>query len=297
MIPPLSTCNSPPIMFAAVLKHYWAQQLDVAKADVCVVSILPCTAKKHEGDRPEFQDEDGSRHIDYVLTTREFGHMLRHKQIPMASLPVAEFDDPLGKSTGAAAIFGATGGVMEAAVRTVYEIVTGKEMPKLELEDVRGLQGIKECTISLQHPDGTGIDKNLRLAVASGIGNARQLLSRMEAGEAEYDFIQVMACPGGCIGGGGQPKSKDPLVLLKRMQAIYDIDEAKTIRKSHENPDIQKLYNDYFEKPNSHLAHDLLHTRYNDISHVTTPSYTVFERTKKIQEQNGKKQQSERTRG
>lgn len=276
LIPHLSSCKSPQMMMGAVVKHYWAKKMGLRPEDVCLVGVMPCTAKKHETERAEFRDEAGMYDCDMVITTREFGHLLRHKKIPMPSLTPSEFDNPLGEGSGAAVLFGATGGVMEAALRTAYELSTGEPLPVLELGAVRGVKGIKEATVKLPVNATTvkagTAGKEIRVAVASGIGNARHLLQRMQAGEAHYDFVEVMACPGGCIGGGGQPKTHDPEAVLKRMGAIYQIDKDAPLRRSHENASIQRLYADFLGEPGGELAHRLLHTRYTDHSLDTQPS-------------------------
>eukprot|EP00887_Chlorella_sp_A99_P003926 scaffold11.g3926.t1 len=273
LIPHLSTCRSPQQMHAAVIKSYVAPKLGVAAEDICLVSVMPCTAKKHEAEREELARESAGPDVDYVITTREFGRLLRHARIPLASLPPSQFDSPLGEGTGAGEIFGATGGVMEAALRTAYEMASGQPLPKLEVESIRGLRGVKEAAVTLPPTASPGLaGQELRVAVASGIGNARHLLERMAAGEApQYHFIEVMACPGGCIGGGGQPKTHDPLAVLKRMRGVYSIDEAATLRKSHDNPAVQALYRDFLERPSSPLSHELLHTHYSDRSLATLP--------------------------
>ena len=286
LIPNLSTCKSPQQMMGAIVKRHFAAKLGVKAEDICLVSFMPCTAKKHEAEREEQHRPEEPQDIDYVLTTREFGHLLRYKNIPMPSLEESAFDSPMGASTGAAVIFGATGGVMEAALRTAYEILAGKPLPKLEVDEIRGLRGVKEATVKIPDdapPEVAG--KEIRVAVASGIGNARHLLKAMAEGSApEYHFIEVMACPGGCVGGGGQPKTKDPAAVLKRMGAIYSLDERSALRKSHENPEIKQLYEEFLQEPGGSLSHELLHTHYNDRSHVTVPAYTVAERTAEHEE-------------
>lgn len=283
LIPHLSTAKSPQAMFGAVVKTYWAEKMGIKPEDICLVSVMPCVAKKYEAQRPEMANyiskdqpdhgeghhhlkvEEGAPHVDHVITTRELGAMIRLERIPMASLKPEAYDDPMGIASGAAVLFGNTGGVMEAAVRTVYSVVTGHSMPRLELDQVRGMTGIKEATLSLQPKEG-GPSKQVRIAVANGIANAKALLKKIQAGEAQYEFVEVMTCPGGCIGGGGQPRSKDPLAILKRMQSVYNIDEAATIRESHANPDIQRLYKEYMGQPCSEKSHALLHTTYRDRS-------------------------------
>eukprot|EP00884_Botryococcus_braunii_P007911 jgi/Botrbrau1/17120/Bobra.0157s0021.2 len=278
LIPHLSTCKSPQMMLGAVVKQLWAQKAGVPPEDIVSVSIMPCTAKKHEADLPKFVGPGGARDVDYVLTTREFGRLLRHKHIPLASLPEQAFDSPLGESSGAAELFGATGGVMEAAVRTAYQWATGTQLPDdFKLESARGLAGVKEAELPLRLKDGA--EKVIRIAIASGVGNARALLQRMMDGTSpSYDFIEVMACPGGCIGGGGQPKSHDPLVLLKRMTSIYNIDEKAVVRCSHENKEVQELYRDSLGSPGGPKAHHLLHTSYEDLHMQTVPRYSVPEK-------------------
>ena len=254
----LSSAKSPQQMMGAVIKSYFAQKIGVSPDDILSVSIMPCTAKKDEALRPQ-QFINGKPTVDIVLTTRELARLIRLANIPFASLPEREYDDPLGESTGAGAIFGVTGGVMEAALRTAYELGTGKALPKLEFTEVRGLEGIREATVNF---DG----KELRVAIAHGGSNVRKLVERIIAGEVYYDFVEMMACPGGCIGGGGQPYSLDRDVLKKRAEGIYTIDERSVIRKSHENPSIKRIYEEFFEHPLSHRAHELLHTYYTDRS-------------------------------
>jgi len=254
----LSSAKSPQGMLSALVKTYFAEKLGVSPEDIFHVSIMPCTAKKDEALRKQLI-VNGVPAVDAVLTTRELGKLIKLKKIPFANLPEEDYDDPLGISTGAAALFGVTGGVMEAALRTAYEVATGKTLPKIVFNEVRGLEGIREAEIDI---DG----KKVRVAVAHGLANARKLIEKILAGEVKYNFVEIMACPGGCIGGGGQPYSKDPDILAKRAEAIYTIDELKTIRKSHENPAIKKLYEEYLGEPLSHKAHELLHTHYEDRS-------------------------------
>ena len=254
----LSSAKSPQGMLSALVKTYFAEKLGVSPEDIFHVSIMPCTAKKDEALRKQLI-VNGVPAVDAVLTTRELGKLIKLKKIPFANLPEEDYDDPLGISTGAAALFGVTGGVMEAALRTAYEVATGKTLPKIVFNEVRGLEGIREAEIDI---DG----KKVRVAVAHGLANARKLIEKILEGEVKYNFVEIMACPGGCIGGGGQPYSKDPDILAKRAEAIYTIDELKTIRKSHENPAIKKLYEEYLGEPLSHKAHELLHTHYEDRS-------------------------------
>lgn len=250
----VSTCKSPQQMFGALAKTYYAEKSGIDPKDIVVVSVMPCTAKKYECTRPEMYSS-GYQDVDYVLTTREFGRMLRQAGVDFAALPDGSFDNPLGISTGAAALFGTTGGVMEAALRTVYEVVTGKELTKLEFESVRGLEGIKEAIIDL---DGLPV----KVAVANGLGNARKLMDKIKNGEADYAFVEIMACPGGCIGGGGQPYVTKKETRLARMDAVYQVDEDMPLRKSHENPAIQELYRDFLKEPLGEMSHHLLHTHY-----------------------------------
>lgn len=262
-IPNLSTCKSPNQMQGAVTKTYFAKQNDLDPRDIYVVSVMPCTAKKFEIARPEF-GRDGYRDVDANLTTRELARMIRQAGLDFVHLPDEEFDDMLGESTGAGVIFGVTGGVMEAALRTVVDVLTGEDMPRLEYADVRGLEGIKEATVSV---NGTDIN----VAIVHGTANAAKLLNAIRAGEKTYHFIEVMGCPGGCVTGGGQPivdaRTRyyvDPRAA--RAAATYSEDESMAIRKSHKNPAVQKLYAEFLGEPNSHIAHELLHTTYVDRS-------------------------------
>jgi hydrogenase, Fe-only len=246
----LSTCKSPQQMFGAIAKTYYADKIGIPREDMIVVSIMPCTAKKYERVRPEMKGD-----VDYVLTTRELAKMFKLAGIDLLNLPSEEYDEPLGITTGAAAIFGATGGVMEAALRTAYEVITGKNLERLDFESVRGIEGIKEAVIEI---DGL----KLNVAVVNGLGNARKMLDMIKNGEKDYHFIEFMACPGGCIGGGGQPIPTTKEILSKRMKAIYEIDKSFEIRKSHENPAIQALYKEFLGEPLSEKSHELLHTTY-----------------------------------
>ena len=262
-IPNLSTCKSPNQMQGAVTKTYFAKQNDLDPRDIYVVSVMPCTAKKFEIARPEF-GRDGYRDVDANLTTRELARMIRQAGLDFVHLPDEEFDDMLGESSGAGVIFGVTGGVMEAALRTVVDVLTGEDMPRLEYGDVRGLEGIKEATVNV---NGTDIN----VAIVHGTANAAKLLNAIRAGEKTYHFIEVMGCPGGCVTGGGQPivdaRTRyfiDPRAA--RAAATYSEDESMAIRKSHKNPAVQKLYAEFLGEPNSHLAHELLHTTYVDRS-------------------------------
>lgn len=262
-IPNLSTCKSPNQMQGAVTKTYFAKQNDLDPRDIYVVSVMPCTAKKFEIARPEF-GRDGYRDVDANLTTRELARMIRQAGLDFVHLPEEEFDDMLGESSGAGVIFGVTGGVMEAALRTVVDVLTGEDMPRLEYGDVRGLEGIKEATVSVNGTD-------IKVAIVHGTANAAKLLNAIRAGEKTYHFIEVMGCPGGCVTGGGQPivdaRTRyyvDPRAA--RAAATYSEDESMAIRKSHKNPAVQKLYAEFLGEPNSHIAHELLHTTYVDRS-------------------------------
>jgi len=250
----LSTCKSPQQMFGAVAKTYYAEKTGIDPANIYVVSVMPCTAKKFECQRPEMTDS-GYPDVDAVLTTRELGRMLRESGIKFSDLPEEEYDDPLGISTGAGLIFGATGGVMEAALRTVYEVVTGETLPSLDFTTVRGLEGIKEAEVEMK-------GKKVKVAVAHGLGNARKLLDLIRAGKADYQFIEIMCCPGGCIGGGGQPIPTTREIRQKRIEAIYRADAGMPLRKSHENPAVQTLYKEFLGKPLGEKSHKLLHTHY-----------------------------------
>lgn len=254
----LSTAKSPMEMFAAVIKSYYAEKSGIDKKDIYSVAVMPCTSKKFEASRPEMS-ADGIPDVDASLTTRELARMIKQAGIDFASLPDEEFDLPFGEATGAGVIFGTTGGVMEAAIRTVYEILEKKPLDNLNVEAVRGLDGVKEASLKIA-------GKDVRVAVVHGTKNAKTILEKVKAGE-HYDFIEIMACPGGCINGGGQPivdsatRAKTDVNAL-RAKVLYSEDEAATLRKSHENPYIQKLYKEYFGEPCSHKSHELLHTSY-----------------------------------
>ena len=250
-----SSCKSPHEMFGAVAKSYLCEKLNVKPENMCVVSVMPCVAKKFESARPELE-KNGHSDVDIVITTRELAAMIKEAGIDFVGLEDQEFDNPLGESTGAGAIFGATGGVIEATVRTAYETITGQELQALEFTALRGFDGIKETTVRIG-------DRDVRIAVANGLGNTRKLLNKVRSGEEKFDAIEVMACPGGCIGGGGQPYHHgDISVLKRRAEGIYSIDEGKHLRKSHENPQVKKLYEDYLGEVGGPLAHELLHTSY-----------------------------------
>lgn len=256
----LSSCKSPQQMFGAVAKSYWAEKTGVDPKKVVVVSVMPCTAKKYEINRPD-EAANGMPDVDYVLTTRELAHMINMTGIEFNDLPDEEFDAPLGSGTGAAVIFGATGGVMEAALRTAVEKITGQSAPAVDFREVRGVEGIKEATYKIA---GAG---DVKVAVASGLANARVLLDRVKSGEADYQFIEIMGCPGGCVNGGGQPQVPYSIrnfvdVRAERAKVLYDLDANNPMRKSHENPDVLELYANYLEEPGSEKAHRLLHTTY-----------------------------------
>jgi NADH-quinone oxidoreductase subunit G/NADP-reducing hydrogenase subunit HndD len=273
LLPHLSTCKSPQQMFGAIAKTYYAEKAGLDPATMRLASIMPCTAKKHEARRPEMRgaweywrakrealgeaaDTAAYYDVDWALTTRELARMITRAGIDIERLSEEEFDDPLGKSTGAATIFGTTGGVMEAALRTVYEIVTKSTLPSLDFEAVRGFDGIKMAEVDLA---GTKV----RVAVAHTLKNARVLLDEIAAGKSPYHFIEVMTCPGGCIGGGGQPVHVDQAKRLARNAAIYEEDRSMVLRKSHENPSVKALYAEFLGEPLGHLSHELLHTSYS----------------------------------
>jgi iron-only hydrogenase group A len=252
----LSTCKSPHEMEGAVLKTYYAKKMGINPKDVFVVSIMPCTVKKYESNRNELS-EDNMADVDAVLTTRELVRFFKIAGIEFGDLPEGYFDNPLGESTGAAAIFGTSGGVMEAALRTAYFKLSGKELENLELEAIRGEDGVKEATI----PIG---DLNVNVAVVNGIGNVKRILDEVQNGTSKYHFIEVMTCPGGCINGGGQPIHQQAEKIQKRMKALYQIDNKMKLRRSHENESVKILYKEFLVEPNSHKAHEILHTEYFD---------------------------------
>jgi len=259
LIPHLSTCKSPHQMFGAIIKSYYAEKMGIDPSKIYMVSVMPCIAKKFERARDDMQGA-GYDDVDAVITTRELARMIKQAHIEFAGLEDSGFDDPMGEATGAAAIFGTTGGVMEAALRTVAEKVTGRPLDNINFEDVRGEKGIKKATINL---DG----KEVKVVVASGLKNAQTILEEIKSGNADYQFVEIMACPGGCVMGGGQPirSSKERATIdirSKRAGALYTIDEASTLRKSHENPVLQKIYAEYLGEAGGHKAHELLHTSY-----------------------------------
>jgi iron-only hydrogenase group A len=272
MLDNISTCKSPQQMFGAVAKTYYAEKLGKKAEDIFVVSIMPCTAKKYECKRPEMNDS-GVIDVDVVLTTRELGRMITEAGIDFKSLPDDKMDSPLGLSSGAADIFANTGGVMEAALRTAYEIVTGKPLPfkNLHVKDIVGLEGVKEASITISEtvPDWSFLKgATLKVAVAHGLGNAKKVIERIRSKEAEYHFVEIMACPGGCIGGGGQPRMTTEETRIARIDAIYREDEGKDLRKSHENPDIKQLYDQFLVEPLGKKSHKLLHTKYTPRTRV-----------------------------
>ncbi len=257
-----STCRSPMSMLSALIKTYYAEKAGIDPRDIYVVAIMPCTAKKFEARRPEHYTEYGVPYTDAVLTTRELIWMMKSAGIEMQELKDGDFDSPLGLASGAGDIFGTTGGVMEAALRTAYEKVTGEELHDVEFTQVRAVEGLREATIEIK-------DKKINVGVANGLHNAKVLLDRVKSKEKEYHMIEIMACPGGCIGGGGQPYPPEGTYVLdknltkKRAEALYTIDKGKTLRKSHDNPDIIKLYEEFLGEPLGKMSHKLLHTHYS----------------------------------
>ena len=259
LLPHLSSCKSPHQMFGALIKSYYANKMGINPEKIYTVSVMPCIAKKFERQRPEMQN-DGLWDVDNVITTRELSRMIKQANIEFTKLEDSEFDAPMGEATGAGAIFGTTGGVMEAALRTAQDTLTGKSLDKIEFEQVRGGKGIKKATIEIA-------GKPIKVVAASGLSNARKILDEIKSGKADYQFVEIMACPGGCIMGGGQPikssKTRSEVDVRKlRADSIYSIDERSTIRKSHENPVLKKIYEEYLEEPGSYRAEKLLHTNY-----------------------------------
>ena len=255
----LSSCKSPHEMFGAVIKSYYAEKNNIDPKDIVVVSVMPCVAKKFEAGREEL-GHNGMRDVDIVISTRELARMIKEAGIMFDRLPDEDFDQPFERASGAGVIFGATGGVMEAALRTVAEVLSGESIDNVEYTAVRGTEGIKEATVNIA-------GKDIRVAVAHGLGNARKLLNNIREGKAEYEFIEIMGCPGGCVTGGGQPivssrKLMDINLKAERAKALYTEDANSPIRKSHENPDMKELYDNYFGEPGSHKAHEILHTSY-----------------------------------
>ena len=262
----VSTCKSPQQMFGALAKTYYAQKRGLNPKDIVSVSIMPCTAKKYEADRPEMRSS-GYKDVDYVLTTRELAKMIKQAGISFNKIEDMKYDSIMGNSTGAAVIFGATGGVMEAALRTAYELVTGREVPfeGLNITPVRGMEGVREANVLIENclPEWSFLNGvELKCAVAHGLANAKTLMKNVRDGKAAYHFIEIMACPGGCLGGGGQPIPTSKAIRQKRTEAIYAEDLGMAIRKSHQNPEVIQIYNDFLGKANGHKSHELLHTHY-----------------------------------
>ncbi len=265
MIPNTSTCRSPMQMLSSLTKTYYAEKMGINPEDIYVVAIMPCTAKKFEATRPEHVTENGLPLTDAVLTTRELIWMIKAYGIDFANLPESDFDTPLGYSTGAGDIFGSTGGVMEAALRTAYETITGESSNDIEYKEVRAVEGLREASLDIN-----GITVNV--AVANGLNNAKTILEKVKRGEKEYHILEIMACPGGCVAGGGQPLTDagkyvypmDPVMIRKRQESLYNIDQNKEIRKSHENPYVQELYKNYLGEIGGEKAHKLLHTHYHE---------------------------------
>ena len=256
----LSSCKSPHEMFGAIIKSYYAQKFEIDPKKIFVVSVMPCVAKKYEAVRPEMEN-DGVRNVDAVITTRELARMIKQANIEFENLEDSNFDDPMGEATGAAAIFGATGGVMEAALRTAADILEGKDLGEFKYEAVRGGAGIKKATVNVA-------GKDVRVVVASGLRNARKIMNEIKDGKADYDFVEIMACPGGCVMGGGQPIKSSKVrsrtdVRKLRSDAIYSIDEKSVIRKSHQNKQMQKIYEEFFKEAGSKVSHKYLHSKYN----------------------------------
>ena len=257
----LSSCKSPHTMFGAIIKSYYAKKFDVDPAKIFVVSVMPCIAKKYECSRPEME-VDGLRDVDAVLTTRELARMIKEADIDFVNLEESNYDDPMGEATGAAAIFGTTGGVMEAALRTAADTLEGKDIKEIDYKAVRGEKGIKEAELEIA-------GKKLKIVVASGLKNARKIMDEIRDGKADYQFVEIMACPGGCVMGGGQPikssKVRSSVDVRKlRADALYTIDEKSTFRKSHQNPTVIKIYDEFFKKPGSEVSHKYLHTHYSE---------------------------------
>jgi iron-only hydrogenase group A len=264
----LSTCKSPQQMFGALAKTYYAQMAGIDPKNIVSISIMPCTAKKFESARPEM-NSSGYRDVDVVLTTRELARMIKEAGIDFLNLPEGEYDAPMGEYTGAATIFGATGGVMEAALRTVYAVVTGGNLPSLDITPVRGLEGVKEATVKV------GALGDVKVAVAHGLGNARKIMDKIREGKADYAFIEIMCCPGGCVAGGGEPIPTNNEIRMLRAGALYKDDgQVQNKRQSHENPSITKIYETFLKEPLGHKSHELLHTHYTkrgeDVPHKSS---------------------------
>ncbi len=260
LLPHLSSCKSPHQMFGAMLKSYYAEKEGIDPEKMYVVSVMPCIAKKFERQREEMKNDKGLDDVDNVITTRELARMIKQANIDFVKLEDSGFDSPMGEATGAGAIFGTTGGVMEAALRTAQDTLTGKSLEKIDFKAVRGGEGIKRATVEIN-------GNKINVVAASGLGNAQEIMEEIKSGKADYQFVEIMACPGGCIMGGGQPirtsKERAEIDIRKlRADCLYSIDEKSTIRKSHENPAVKKMYEEFFEKPGSHKAHEYLHTSY-----------------------------------
>ena len=260
LLPHLSTCKSPHQMFGALVKTYFAQKEGIDPSKIYMVSVMPCIAKKFERQREEMKNDEGLWDVDNVITTRELSRMIKQANIEFEKLEDSKFDNPMGEATGAAAIFGTTGGVMEAALRTAQDTLTGQNLEKIDFEQVRGGDGIKRATVNIA-------GKDVKVVAASGLANAQKIMEEIKSGKADYQFVEIMACPGGCIMGGGQPIKSSKIrrevdVRKLRADALYSIDEKSTIRKSHENPVVKEIYKEYLVKPGSHIAHKLLHTEY-----------------------------------
>ncbi len=261
LLPHLSTCKSPHQMFGALVKTYFAKREGIDPSKIYMVSVMPCIAKKFERQRAEMKN-DGLYDVDNVITTRELSRMIKQANIEFTKLEDSTFDNPMGEATGAAAIFGTTGGVMEAALRTAQDILTGEDLPKIDFEQVRGGDGIKRATVNIA-------GKDIKVVAASGLANAQKIMEEIKEGKADYQFVEIMACPGGCVMGGGQPIKSSKIrrevdVRKLRADALYSIDEKSTIRKSHENPILKQIYAEYLEEPGSYRAHKLLHTHYTE---------------------------------
>ncbi|MCF0124381.1 MAG: iron hydrogenase small subunit [Clostridia bacterium] len=259
LLPHLSSCKSPHQMFGALIKTYYAKKAEIDPSKIYVVSVMPCVAKKYERSRPEMKNE-GLYDVDNVITTRELARLIKQSNLDFEKLEDSEFDNPMGEATGAAAIFGTTGGVMEAALRTAQDTLTGKSLEKIDFEAVRGEKGIKRATVNINGSD-------VKIVVASGLENAHTIMEEIKSGKADYQFVEIMACPGGCVMGGGQPIKSSKIrsevdVRKLRAECLYSIDEKSTVRKSHENPVLKKIYEEYLEEPASYRAHKLLHTHY-----------------------------------
>ena len=260
LLPHLSTCKSPHQMFGALAKTYFAQREGIDPSKIYMESVMPCIAKKFERQREEMKNDEGLCDVDNVITTRELSRMIKQANIEFEKLEDSKFDNPMGEATGAAAIFGTTGGVMEAALRTAQDTLTGQNLEKIDFQQVRGGDGIKRATVNIA-------GKDVKVVAASGLANAQKIMEEIKSGKADYQFVEIMACPGGCVMGGGQPIKSSKIrrevdVRKLRADALYSIDEKSTIRKSHENPILKQIYAEYLEKPGSHIAHKLLHTHY-----------------------------------